>query len=142
MTRRTGRFLRSIRAGSFGDEVGMEWMPWAWEQASRDPGGSLPMGRHQEAPGVLGGPGADTSDIDAWLMELIYRNIAAASWCEICGCRFAHRLQILPAPAGAQRHRQLLVVAKCRGWRHHVHVASVVISEDRDTVLRPLSATD
>jgi hypothetical protein len=118
------------------------WMPWPWEPASRDPAGSLPIGRRQEATAVPPGPGAESSDMDAWLMELIYRNIAATSWCEICGCRFARRLRVLPAPAGTQRRRQFLVVAKCRGWRRHVHAAGVVISEDRDTVLQPLRATD
>jgi hypothetical protein len=77
-----------------------EWMPWPWEPASRDPAGSLPIGRRQEATAVPPGPGAESSDMDAWLMELIYRNIAATSWCEICGCRFARRLRVLPAPAG------------------------------------------
>jgi hypothetical protein len=120
----------------------MEWMPWPWEQGSRDPGGSLPIGRRQEAPGVPPGLRAESSDMDAWLMELIYRNIAATSWCEVCGCRFARRLRVLPAAAGAQRRRQLLVVAKCRGWRHHVHVASIVISENQDTALLPLRATE
>ncbi len=100
------------------------------------------MGRRQEAPGVPRGPVAESSDMDAWLMELIYRNIAATSRCEICGCRFGRRLRVLPAAAGTQRRRQLLVVAKCRSWRRHVHVAGLVISEDRDTVLQPLRATD
>jgi hypothetical protein len=141
MTRRTGRFLRSIRAGSSGEEVVMEWVPWLWEQSSRDPGGPSTISGRQEGPGMSPGPGDESYDVDAWLMELIYRNIAAESWCEICGCRFARRLRVLPAPVGAQWRRQLVVVAKCRGWRHHVHVASVVIGEDRDTVLRPLRAT-
>ena len=142
MTRRSGRFLRSIRAGSSGDELVMEWVPWLWEEASRDSGGSLTMDRRQDAPGVLGGPGPESSDLDSWLMELIYRNIAASSWCEVCGCRFARSLRVFPGPAGTQLRRQLLVVARCRGWRRHVHVASVVMSEDQDTALRPLRATD
>jgi hypothetical protein len=120
----------------------MEWVPWPWEQSFDGPIGSLSADRRQVAQRPTPGSGAGSSDLDTWLMALVYRTIAAASWCEICGARFAPRLRLLPAPVGTQRHRQFLVVAKCRGWRHHVHVASVDVSEDRDIALRPLRATD
>jgi hypothetical protein len=75
------------------------------------------------------------------MMALIYRSIAGTSWCEICGAHFARGLRVLATPAGARRPRQILVVAKCRGWKRHVHVANVVVNEDNDISLQPLRAT-
>ncbi len=141
MTKRTGRFLRSIRAGSVGEDVVMEWVPWPWEQGLDEPVGSQRVEQCQESLRSAPSSGAECHDLDTWMMALIYRSIAGTSWCEICGARFARGLRVLATPAGARRPRQILVVAKCRGWKRHVHVANVVVNEDSDISLQPLRAT-
>ncbi len=118
----------------------MEWVPGTWYElfdASVDRG---PTDRRQQGPSVPPSTGADSPDLDTWLIALVYSAIAAGSTCETCGSRFVRKLRVLPQPASAQRARRLLVVAKCRSWRRHVHVTSVVINEGDDMRLRPLRA--
>jgi hypothetical protein len=142
MTGRTGRFLRSIRAGSLGEQVVMEWMPWPWDHTSDEPDGPAPLDRRQETPRVPSASGAQVSYLDVQLIGVLYGTIAAGSYCEDCGARFARGLRILPPPMEREWPWQLLVVTKCRGWRHHLHAATVVVNEGDDMQLGPLRATD
>jgi hypothetical protein len=121
----------------------MEWAQWSWDEVFGDSVDPRLNYRRQKGPQVSPNTGADSSFLDTWLIALVYSAIAAGSSCETCGCRLGRKLRVFsPPPAGARGPRQLLVVAKCRSWKRHVHVATVVINEGDDTVLRPLRATD
>jgi hypothetical protein len=120
----------------------MEWKPWSWDEAFGEPVGRVPADGREDRPRVSPSAGADSSDLDTQLIALVYSAIAAGSSCETCGSRLARKLRVFPLPAGAHGARRLAVVAKCRGWKRHVHVARVVINEGDDTPLRPLRAID
>jgi hypothetical protein len=120
----------------------MEWAQWSWDDVFGDSVDPLPRYRRQEGPQVSPNTGAGGSYLDTWVIAVVYSAIAAGSSCETCGSRLDRKLRVFSPPAGGGGPRQLLAVTKCRSWKRHVHVASVVINEGDDTTLRPFRATD
>lgn len=120
----------------------MEWILWPWDQAFGRSADRPATDRRKETAGTSPKTGAESCDyLDIWAIVPMYQAIAAGSSCEVCGARLARRLGALAVPANARWPRRLLVVAQCRGWRHHVHAATVVINEGDDIRLPPLRAT-
>ena len=119
----------------------MDWVPEPWEAACGDSVVPSPASRPPDASQVPPGTEAKPPDLDIALIALIYRSIAAGSLCETCGAHFARWLRVIPSPADSPSSRELLVVAKCRGWRRHVHAARVGIDVGYDIPLEPLKAT-
>jgi hypothetical protein len=118
----------------------LQWMPRPWDHASGGPVDHPLTGPGHYAPQALPAAGMEGPDLEVQVIALIYRSIAAESCCDICGARLVRSLRVLPPPAHAQWPRQLRLITKCRGWRHHVHVASVVINAGDDIPLPPLRA--
>jgi hypothetical protein len=66
------------------------------------------------------------SDTDRWLIELVYRFVAAEAACSRCGAPLGRRMRVVPSPAlGRPPLWRVSVVTRCRGWRRHGHIANV-----------------
>jgi len=96
----------------------MDWLPWIWlYDPYCDPN---PEARSAERTSTALGP----TNLDRWLIEVIYRTVASETYCEKCGERLGRRLQVL-LPTEPYSVWAVLVVTRCRGWRQHRHITTV-----------------
>jgi hypothetical protein len=116
----------------------MDSMPWEWRDAFGGPVDSPVGGRPEDLSRVNREPLPLPPDLDRWLITLTYRVIAAGSSCQKCGAGFTPRVRVVPSSGDTQGLCYLLVVAKCRGWKRHISVASVAVKTGQDTPLEPL----
>jgi hypothetical protein len=81
------------------------------------------------------------TQLDLSLLRVVYEVVADLTMCTACGARLGRRLHV--ASRGAV-HRpspwSVKIVTRCRGWKQHRHVASV-IRPSKDLVLGALEPT-
>jgi hypothetical protein len=113
----------------------MDWLPAAWMYWLAIGGSPSPWdGAHNEAA-----PASCTA-VDLWLVESTYRFIAAHAHCVRCGDPLGRGLRVVIRPDAEHAPCTGSIVTRCRGWRRHRHVATVV-GVRNDLVLGPFRVT-
>ena len=82
---------------------------------------------------------AQPTDLDVWMITVVYEFVAAQSSCQTCSSELRPRVRVVTWPAGLPSDGwRVSVVARCAGWRRHPHVAKVA-RPSGDLVLGPLA---
>jgi hypothetical protein len=70
-------------------------------------------------------PTTSPTDLDLWLIRLVYEVAAGHANCARCGAPLGRRLHLATRYAGRSPAWHVLVATRCRGWRRHRHTALV-----------------
>jgi hypothetical protein len=97
----------------------MDWLPPSW--------------LYWRVPGT---GAARLSAVDLWLVQVAYEVVAAESMCTRCDSLLGDRISLVPADFPSDL---VSVTVRCRGWRRHLHRATVRESAN-DLLLGPLRA--
>jgi hypothetical protein len=68
------------------------------------------------------------TDLDLWLIRLLYAVPAGQPHCIKCGARVDRRLRLATQYSGRSPYWRVSVARRCGGWRRHRHVAVVTES--------------
>jgi hypothetical protein len=73
-------------------------------------------------------PAASPTELDLWLIRLVYAAPAGQTPCVRCGAPLDRRLRLATQYGGGSPYWRVSVAARCHGWRRHRHVALVIDS--------------
>lgn len=82
-------------------------------------------------------PAASPTDLDLWLIRLVYAAPVAQAHCLNCGARLDRRLRLATQYSGRSPYWRVSVTTRCYGWRRHRHIA-VVTESSSGLQLEPL----
>jgi len=113
----------------------MGWLPAGWYWSGWVYWAALGC---EPVPRTGSGSVPDLTAIDLWMIELTYGFVAAESRCTRCGTPLGRGLRVTPS---VTTHSPWIVsiLTRCRGWRRHRHVATVVEASN-DLALGPFLA--
>jgi len=83
-------------------------------------------------------PAAAPTDLDLWLIRLVYEANTSQTRCGKCGAQLNRRMRLATQHGARSQFWRVSVATNCHGWRRHRHLA-LVTETSSGLQLGPLS---